>query len=176
MTGVNMSSLKVAKFTAPSVSNGSSQQAIAALDDRMVALIDLQLTLKHIHWNVVGPNFISVHEMLDPQVESVREMTDTLAERIATLGGIPVGTPKSIVDRRSWDEYSLGKVLISEHLSALDHVYTGINKDHRKAIDNLAEIDPVSEDIITSQLAALEQFQWFIRAHLESASGELKHS
>ncbi|WP_289028422.1 DNA starvation/stationary phase protection protein [uncultured Paraglaciecola sp.] len=150
-----MSSSKVAKFTAPSVSNDSSQQAIAALDDRMVALIDLQLTLKHIHWNVVGPNFISVHEMLDPQVESVREMTDTLAERIATLGGVPVGTPKSIVDRRSWGEYSLGKAMVAEHLSALDNVYTGINKDHRKAIDTLGDIDPVSEDIVISQLAEL---------------------
>lgn len=171
-----MSSSKVAKFTAPSVSNDSSQQVIAALEDRMVALIDLQLTLKHIHWNVVGPNFISVHEMLDPQVESVREMTDTLAERIATLGGVPVGTPKSIVDRRSWDEYALGKAMVAEHLSALDNVYTGINKDHRKAIDTLGDIDPVSEDIVISQLAELEQFQWFIRAHLESADGELKHS
>ncbi|MFT2089452.1 DNA starvation/stationary phase protection protein Dps [Paraglaciecola sp. 2405UD69-4] len=171
-----MNSSKVAKFTAPSVSDDSSQQAISALEDRMVALIDLQLTLKHIHWNVVGPNFISVHEMLDPQVASVREMTDTLAERIATLGGVPVGTPKSIVDRRSWEEYALGKALVNEHLSALDNVYIGINKDHRKAIDALADIDPVSEDIITGQLAELEQFQWFVRAHLESANGELNHS
>ncbi|MEL0647911.1 DNA starvation/stationary phase protection protein Dps [Pseudoalteromonas agarivorans] len=166
---------KLAEFTAPGMDNDAAQSTIATLDNRMVALIDLQLTLKHIHWNVVGPNFIGVHEMLDPQVEVVREMTDTIAERIATLGGVPVGTPQSIVDRRSWNEYSVGKGLVTEHLGALDKVYNGINSDHRKAIETLSELDPVSEDMITSQLAELEQFQWFVRAHIESASGQLQN-
>ena len=126
-------------------------------------------------YEVVGPNFIGVHEMLDPQVEAVREMTDTIAERIATLGGVPVGTPQSIVERRSWDDYAIGKGLVTDHLAALDKVYTGVNKDHRKAIETLGELDPVSEDMITGQLAQLEQFQWFVRAHIESASGELSN-
>jgi starvation-inducible DNA-binding protein len=82
------------------------------LEKRLVALIDLQLTLKHVHWNVVGPNFIGVHEMLDPQVDAVREMTDTIAERIATLGGVPVGTPEAVVDGRDWSDYSLGKATV----------------------------------------------------------------
>ena len=165
---------KMAEFTAPGVDNQSAQDTIALLDDRLVALLDLQLTLKHVHWNVVGPNFIGVHEMLDPQVDAVREMTDTIAERIATMGGVPVGTPKGIVDRRRWDEYSIGKGLVTEHLVALDKVYNGVNGDHRKAIDKLSELDPVSEDMLTGQLGELEQFQWFVRAHIESSSGELK--
>jgi len=168
-----MSNLKIASFTAPGVNNDKAEQAIKLLDDRMVALIDLQLTLKHIHWNVVGPNFIGVHEMLDPQVEDVREMTDTIAERIATLGAVPVGTPKSIVDRRRWEDYSLGKALVNDHLVALNEVYSGVNEDHRKALEKLGELDPVSEDMITGQLAKLEQFQWFVRAHLESSAGNL---
>ena len=45
--------------------------------------------------------------------------------------------------------------------------------DHRSAISKLAELDPVSEDMLIGQLATLEQFQWFVRAHLESAQGEL---
>ncbi|MCF7500609.1 MULTISPECIES: DNA starvation/stationary phase protection protein Dps [Pseudoalteromonas] len=167
-------SSKVAEFTAPGVNNESAADTIAILDKRMVALIDLHLTLKHIHWNVVGPNFIGVHEMLDPQVSAVQEMTDTIAERIATMGGVPVGTPQSIVDRREWKDYSLGKGLVSDHLTALDKVYNGVNKDHRKALEQLAELDPVSEDMITGQLAELEQFQWFVRAHIESSTGELK--
>ncbi|HBO14405.1 MAG TPA: DNA starvation/stationary phase protection protein, partial [Halieaceae bacterium] len=84
---------KIANFTAPGIEDATAEKTIGILDNRMVALIDLALTLKHVHWNVVGPNFIGVHEMLDPQVEAVREMVDQVAERIATLGGEPVGTP-----------------------------------------------------------------------------------
>lgn len=167
--------VKEADFTAPGLKDEAANETIRLLDDRMVALIDLQLTLKHIHWNVVGPNFIGVHEMLDPQVDAVREMTDTLAERIATLGGVPVGTPQAIVDKRRWQEYAIGRGLVTEHLAALDHVYAGVNADHREALGKLAELDPVSEDMLIGQLAELEQFQWFVRAHIESASGELKN-
>ncbi|MGM0629793.1 MAG: DNA starvation/stationary phase protection protein Dps [Pseudomonadota bacterium] len=165
---------QVADFTAPGMNSESADKVIAILDDRLVALLDLQLTLKHVHWNVVGPNFIGVHEMLDPQVDAVREMTDTIAERIATLGGVPVGTPKAIAERRRWEDYSLGKGLVAEHLVALDKVYNGVNGDHREAMETLAELDPVSEDMLTGQLAELEQFQWFVRAHIESSSGELR--
>jgi starvation-inducible DNA-binding protein len=164
---------KATKFTVPGMDNKTAERAVSILDKRMVALIDLALTLKHVHWNVVGPNFIGVHEMLDPQVEAVREMVDTMAERIATLGGTPVGTPQSVAERRSWKDYSLGKALVMEHLGALDMVYNGVNGDHRKAIDNIAELDSISEDMLIAQLTDLEQFQWFIRAHLESSNGEL---
>jgi len=111
--------------------------------------------------------------MLDPQVDGVRDMTDTIAERIATLGGVPEGTPQAIVSKRTWDDYKLGKDLVMNHLAALDKVYNGVNADHRAAIEKLEELDAVSEDMVTGQLADLEQYQWFVRAHLESANGDL---
>ena len=60
------------KYTVPGLDRDKAEQVATQLQGRLNALIDLQLTLKHIHWNVVGPNFIGVHEMLDPQVEAVR--------------------------------------------------------------------------------------------------------
>jgi starvation-inducible DNA-binding protein len=143
------------------------------LQQRLVALIDLELTLKHVHWNVVGPNFIGVHEMLDPQVAAVRGMVDEVAERIATLGGSPVGTPGYVSTHRSWDDYSLLRATTLEHLGALDLVYTGVVEDHRSAMEEVGDLDPVTEDLLTTQSAALEQYQWFVRAHLEDKSGTL---
>ena len=71
------------KFTAPGLSNEAADEVAGILQERLSALNDLHLTLKHIHWNVVGANFIGVHEMIDPQVELVRGYADTIAERLA---------------------------------------------------------------------------------------------
>jgi starvation-inducible DNA-binding protein len=143
-------------------------ELISTLSGRLASLIDLALTLKHVHWNVIGKDFISIHEMLDPQVDAVRGMIDETAERIATLGGSPKGTPGAVVEERTWDDYPLGKAPVFEHLQELDRVYAGVIQDHRKAQESISEVDPVSEDLIISQLRELELFHWFIRAHLES--------
>ncbi len=163
--------MTTAGYTVPGLDEKQAEDVIGILDERMVSLIDLALTLKHVHWNVVGAGFIAVHEMLDPQVEEVRLMTDALAERISTLGGSPVGTPAALVSRRTWEDYDLGKASVPAHLTQLDEVYVGIVEDHRKGQERLADLDPVSEDMLIGQLRELELFQWFIRAHLENVGG-----
>ncbi len=164
--------------SAPTVSGigeKASLRSIEMMQERLVALLDLALTLKHIHWNVVGMNFIAVHEMLDPQVDSVRLMSDKMAERIATLGGEPRGTPGAITSIRSWDDYDLGREPTIRHLVELDLVYSGVVGDHRAAQEELADLDPVSEDLVIGQLADLELFQWFVRAHLKDSDGDISH-
>jgi starvation-inducible DNA-binding protein len=160
-------------YTVPGMKPDDAGAVIAILQDRLNALNDLSLTLKHIHWNVVGPHFIGVHLMLDPQVDAVRLMADTTAERIATLGGSPVGTPGALVAGRSWDDYSIGRADAIAHLGALDLVYAGVIEDHREAIEKTDEPDPVTQDMLIGQSAQLEQFHWFVRAHLENAAGKL---
>jgi starvation-inducible DNA-binding protein len=160
-------------YTVPGVEAADAVLVIDLLQDRLDALNDLALTLKHIHWNVVGPHFIAVHLMLDPQVDAVRLMVDALAERIATLGGSPNGTPGMLVKNRSWDDYSLGRADAIQHLGALDLVYSGVISDHRDAIEKTDEPDPVTQDLLIGQAGQLEQYQWFVRAHLENSGGQL---
>ena len=154
------------RHTIEGLDEATSQKVVDALAPRLAALVDLQLTLKHIHWNVTGPNFIAVHEMLDPQADMVREATDALAERIATLGGTPVGTPGNVVETRTWSEYDLGTADAEAHLRKLDAVYDGVIGDHRAAREAVADLDPITEDLLIAQLGALEEAQWFVRAHL----------
>lgn len=160
-------------YTVPGLSDGDATKVTDRLQERLTALIDLQLTLKHVHWNVVGPNFIGVHEMLDPQVDAVRAMTDDVAERIATMGAEPMGTPGFVTKNRTWEDYSLNRATTVAHLGALDVVYSGVIGDHRAAIQEFDDLDLVSQDMLIAQTDQLELFQWFVRAHIESTGGRL---
>ncbi len=160
-------------YTIAGMSKADSETLTAALQTRLSAYNDLHLTLKHVHWNVVGPHFIAVHEMIDPQVDLVRGYADEVAERIATLGGSPAGTPGAIIKDRSWEDYSIGRDTVLAHLGALDKVYDGVVGENRQVIEDHGDLDPVTEDMLIGHTAELEKFQWFVRAHLESVSGDL---
>lgn len=163
------------QFTIPGLTDKQAARLTELLQKQLSTYNDLHLTLKHIHWNVVGPNFIGVHEMIDPQVEAVRGFADDVAERIAALGASPQGTPGAIIRDRSWDDYSVDRDTVQAHLAALDLVYNGVIEDIRRAIDETDEIDQVTQDLLIDQARSLEKFQWFVRAHLESAGGKLTH-
>ncbi|MGO8771387.1 ferritin-like domain-containing protein, partial [Mycobacterium sp.] len=53
--------------------------------------------------------------------------------------------------------------------------YTGVIEDIRRAIEETEEHDPVTQDLLIGQAGQLEKFQWFVRAHLETAGGQLTH-
>lgn len=163
-------------YTVPGLDEGDAQTIIDLLQSRLHAANDLHLTLKHVHWNVVGPHFIAVHQMIDPQVEAVRAMADAIAERIATLGGAPRGTPGSLVEERTWNDYSIGRATTQEHLAALDVTYQGVITSYREAIKTVDDLDLVTQDMLISQTDQLELFHWFVRAHLEDQGGNLKTS
>ncbi|MDO5496045.1 MAG: DNA starvation/stationary phase protection protein [bacterium] len=160
-------------FTVPGVPVKEGHSLAKKLQLRLHALNDLQLTLKHAHWNVVGPKFIGVHQMLDPQVKGVREMVDVLAERMATMGIAPNGLPGHLVETRTWEDYPIGLAQAAEHLGALDLVYSGVIEDHRTVIEEAGDIDPITEDMLISQVAEMELYQWFIRAHIMDDEGTL---
>ena len=161
------------KFTIPGMSDDTARKVSDLLQKQLSTYNDLHLTLKHVHWNVVGPNFIGVHEMIDPQVELVRGYADEAAERIAALGASPQGTPGAIIKDRTWDDYSVGRDNVLAHLAAVNLVYDGVVEDTRKSIDVLDDLDPVSQDMLIGHSAELEKFQWFVRAHLENSGGEI---
>lgn len=160
-------------YTVPGLSLDKGHEINAILQDRLNTMNDLHLTLKHAHWNVVGRNFIAVHEMLDPQIELVRGYADEIAERIAALGGSPIGVPGRSEYVHSSDVYDVDRASTQKHLAALAKVYESVIIDNRDAIEATGKLDPMTEDLLVGQTRELEKFQWFMRAHLEDASGDI---
>ena len=100
-------------------------------------------------------------------------MVDATAERIATLGASPTGTPARWSQTRTWDDYSIGRGRAIAHLGALDLVYTGVIESHREAIDATRGDRPGHPGPADRPPAQLELFHWFVRAHLETPDGSL---
>jgi starvation-inducible DNA-binding protein len=161
------------QYSPAGIDSDTAKRVAEILQDRLIGLIDMSLAVKHAHWNVIGPGFISAHELFDSHVAEIRAMADEVAERISTLGGIPNGLPGFIVDRRGWDDYAIGRGVVEAHLGALDKVYDMITEGHRRALLDVAGDDVVTADLLTGQTRKLELMQWFLRAHLESTSGRI---
>jgi starvation-inducible DNA-binding protein len=162
------------EYAPAGLETGDAEKLATILQERLASLIDLSLILKHVHWNVIGPGFIAVHEMMDAQTDQTRDMVDEVAERISTLGGVPAGLAQQVVDMRATDEqYALGRAPVMAHLGALDNVYENVGAAHRSAIEQVSNIDPISEDLLVSQARRLELNHWFIRAHVSDTDGRL---
>lgn len=154
-------------FIIPGLDEVASEKIIGILQERLSQEQEAALVLKHAHWNVAGPNFIAVHEMLDPEVEAVLAQADETAERIATLGGTPDGRADAITRNRTWKPFDVdGRAGTEKYLEALIEYYDAFIADDRKAIGELDELDVISSNIIQDHVQELEKFQWFMRSHL----------
>lgn len=58
----------------------------------------LMLKTQNVHWNVVGENFLPIHELTETQYTDLFAAVDELAERIRALGGKSPGTMKEFLD------------------------------------------------------------------------------
>lgn len=63
-------------------------KVVALLNSRLAECIDLQTQTKQAHWNVKGPEFISLHRLFDEINDDVEEYVDTIAERAAPVGRV----------------------------------------------------------------------------------------
>src|SRR4051812_50153367 len=66
------------------------------LEATLHELVDLSLSGKQRHWNVVGPLFRPLHLHLDELVESWRELADTVAERAVAVGFSSDGQARTV--------------------------------------------------------------------------------
>src|SRR5260370_3468794 len=84
--------------TANSLPEQIRSRSVALLNRHLAAAIDLHAQVKQAHWNVRGPNFIAIHELLDKVANVVEEYSDKIAERAGALGATAQGTVQPTAD------------------------------------------------------------------------------
>lgn len=137
------------------------------LNDRLADLIDLQLQAKQAHWNVKGPNFIALHELFDRVAESVEGFVDTVAERIAALGGRAEGTISMVGQRTKLAAYPLEIADGRDHVDAVSTALATVGQEVRSAIDQATEYgDADTADLFTEISRDIDKYLWFVESHL----------
>lgn len=141
---------------------------IDILNARLADAIDLALITKQAHWNLKGANFIAVHEMLDPIRAAIDEHVDTIAERVAQLDGIALGTSQIVAKASALEPYPTDIRKTADHLAALADRFAKLANQVREDIDATDEAgDADAADILTAFSRELDKDLWFIKSHLE---------
>lgn len=142
--------------------------SIEILNARLADAIDLALLTKQAHWNLKGPQFIAIHEMLDTFRTDLDEHVDTMAERVVQLGGMAAGTTQAVAKATSLEAYPADITAIKDHLEALADRYAKAADGAREAIEQTDEAgDADTADIFTAYSRSLDKSLWFIESHLQ---------
>ncbi|HUF03593.1 MAG TPA: DNA starvation/stationary phase protection protein Dps [Aridibacter sp.] len=144
-------------------------QIISMLNARLSDSIDLKSQAKQAHWNVKGPNFISLHELFDQVAGEVEGYTDMIAERVTSLGGTAEGTVRVAADKSSLKQYPMEISDGRDHVEALSSALAEFAKANRANIEDADEAgDLVTADLFTEVARGTDKLLWFVEAHVQS--------
>ena len=147
----------------------SREKSVALLNDFLVLAIDLRLQVKQAHWNVRGPNFISLHELFDRLAGELEETVDELAERVTALGGRALGTASRIASKTDLGDLPKKATWGPELVALVADRYAAVAECAGMAIDRAQKADDeVTADLFIKTALGLDRALWFLEATLES--------
>ncbi len=138
--------------THDTLSENIRTQTAEILNRRLAAAIDLHGQLKQAHWNVRGPTFIAVH--------------DLLAERAAGLGAVAEGTVRVAAERSFLVPYPLSIADEKEHIFAVAATLAAFGQSAREAIGQSETIgDADTADLFTEISRGIDHQLWLVESH-----------
>jgi starvation-inducible DNA-binding protein len=147
--------------------DAAAQDAVRSrLQPLLVDLIELSLTGKQLHWNVIGPNFKPVHEHLDELVEQYRGWSDDVAERLTSIGVAPDGRVQRVAGDSPDDPAPESWTTQEDTIGLMADRVEAVARRTRERLDGLGEVDLASEDLVIEILDGLEMQLWMLSAQL----------
>lgn len=140
----------------------------ASLNKVLADSYALYLKTHGYHWNVRGPNFQSLHVLLEGQYQEEWAALDDIAERIRALGELApmgygaFGNLSSLKDGNPENEW---EAMLSE-LKADNETVIRTLRDAVPIADDAG--DEATADLLTQRLQAHEKHAWMIRSTLGS--------
>jgi starvation-inducible DNA-binding protein len=139
-------------------------QTAAALQPILVDLIALALHAKQAHWNVTGPLFKPLHEMLDEMTTQFRTWYDDVAERIRALGAPADGRPATVAAGTDASGFPGGTIEDQEVVKRMLSLLEGASGRIRDGLTAIGDQDPITQDLLIGVVHGLEKQAWMLRA------------
>ncbi|MEL6319641.1 MAG: Dps family protein [Cyanobacteria bacterium J06626_14] len=138
-------------------------------------LADVYLLLiktRKYHWDVVGPQFRSLHELWQEHYEVLAENIDDIAERVRALGGYPLGTAEGFLRYASLKEHPNDLPNATEMVRRLAADYELIIRNLREHISQCSDEfkDEGTADFLTGLMEQYEEAAWILRSFIEGES------
>lgn len=145
--------------------------SVADLLTRQLAdLHVLYVKTRNYHWNVVGPNFKSLHELFEEQYTAIAEEIDQVAERIRALGDHAIGTMAEFCEiarlQERPREYPSDATMVAHLLADHEQVIRTLREDVDTTADEHHDLG--TSDFLTGLMEAHEKMAWMLRAFLDS--------
>lgn len=132
----------------------------------------LLIKTKKYHWDVVGPQFRSLHQLWEEHYQALTTNIDEIAERVRTLGGYPIGTAEGFLKYASIKEHIGDLPLATEMVARLVDDHEQIIRNLRDHVDQCGEKfhDEGTADFLTGLMEQHEQMAWMLRSFIEGES------
>jgi starvation-inducible DNA-binding protein len=128
----------------------------------------LYIKTRNAHWNVEGPDFLTIHRFFEEQYKQLEEIIDEIAERIRTIGHYAEGTLAGFLKETHLSEETRNRNNSAGFISSLLLDHESIIIHLREQIEQFQDKwkDTGSSDFITGLLKTHEKMAWMLRAHL----------
>ncbi|WP_080806447.1 Dps family protein [Halomicronema hongdechloris] len=156
------------------LSDEQRQGVIELLNQHLADAYLLLIKTKKYHWDVVGPQFRTLHELWEEHYQALTESIDDYAERIRALGGYPLGTVEGFLKHASLKEHPGDLPDANEMVGRLVVDHEQVIRNLRQAIDQCSDQfhDEGTADFLTGQLEAHEEMAWMLRSFIEGTGIE----
>lgn len=135
----------------------------------LVDLIELSLQGKQAHWNLVGTNFRDLHLQLDSIVDTAREASDTIAERMRALDAVPDGRSDTVVEKTTIPAIPPGLLSATETVEMITtRIYAAVGAI-RAVHDEVYAADPSTADLLHAIIDDLEKQAWLLKSENRTA-------
>ncbi|NJM72955.1 MAG: DNA starvation/stationary phase protection protein [Scytonema sp. RU_4_4] len=145
------------------------QGVINLLNQDLADAYLLLVKTKKFHWDVVGPQFRSLHELWEEQYETLTETIDSVAERVRALGGYPVGTMEGFLKITTLKEEGGNIPTATGMVARLVEDHEQIIRNLRNHVDQSSENfhDEGTADFLTGLMEGHEEMAWMLRSFIE---------